>query len=86
MTHEFPLGSWQYIGENNISAVVCQHYNDPNYVMVVYLQNKEAIARDAIYSNGKWKFEYPEPDGWKADNRPGLHEYILILKRGRHPR
>lgn len=78
------LGSWINIG--NTSAVVCQHYNSVDRVMVVYLQNKQSIARDVIHSNGKWEFEYPDPDGWHADHRSGIQKYVSILKANRFPR
>ncbi len=85
MKQKVTLGSW--ININNIRAVVCQQSTDPNRVIAVYLDNRRrVIARDTIYSNGKWEFEYPDPDGKVADNMLMYREFVSILKAGRFQR
>lgn len=76
------LRDWIMIG--NTDAVVCRIYSDdPNRVSIVYLDDgRKAIAEDAIFVNGKWKFEIEGPCGTYADGMSDYGEYIAILKRG----
>ncbi len=71
------------IGKND--AVICQIYDaNPNRARVVYFDaGKKAIVEDAIFVDGKWKFEIEGPCGTYADGLSHYGEYIAILKRGR---
>jgi len=84
MEIEINTGDWVYIGENRISAVVCNILSEEK-LEIVYLDSKQqAINEHIVLKNGMWVFENKNPCGGYSERSQRLELYVSILQEGRN--